>query len=676
MATCYNTLTFPSCKANPSKGIYNCTDPALKGNCCLSEITPVKDRSNCPVGFESDPTRGQFCEVTRKPFTYVHKCTRITSCSNKLFDPKTSCKSCLNSLFNFKSGCTKCNNLLLDPKKQCKACLSPLLDPTSGCTTCLSNPLFAPPKCTSCANPLYAAPGCDTCKNPLFAFPDCTSCANSDQDYSTQCTTCSNSLLEYPGCVECLENKLLAPQECTTCLDPDRVAPDCEKCRQGMFVNPDTNMCVMCGERDCAKAGCGCTQGACVNDVCSCITTEPPLCTNGDRGPLGPIAINMFPSTPAFAYAPKEMFESSAPRDSRYKFYIYGFWGFIQIYDHAIIAMENVYYNSLSPNPAIDIRVNRTAGNPNLSGYRNAVKLQDALFNEPKGLALDKTIGTTSLGNRGYTRPTLFVADSGNHCIRMISVTVSPFYGPNVPPENGTVMVSTLTGSKFTGFSKDLGKQYYDAVVGYKDGNFSEALFNSPTGLDFDSNGVLYVADTGNNAIRKIVIDQPEVNLQFKLDYTGKVSTLIPPEFGLYSPTGVLFHAGYLYVCDRYTIYKIDVLNTNTVPYPTVQIIAGGFPLPPGRIVPEFQDAYGMVFSGKNLLFSDKYGVKILVNAGQMPSVIRPAPLASFPAANRPLAMLEYPKNSGNIVVGLHNSLPVQISGKNCTCFPDILGNC
>lgn len=144
MATCYTTLTFPSCKANPSRGIYDCTDPGLIGDCCLSAVTSSKDKSNCPVGFESNPRMGQFCEVTRKPYTYVHKCTRITSCPNKLFDPTTSCKSCLNPFFDFKSGCTKCSNPLLDPKS---------VDPKFGCTKCLNG--LAPPTCTGCANPLF-----------------------------------------------------------------------------------------------------------------------------------------------------------------------------------------------------------------------------------------------------------------------------------------------------------------------------------------------------------------------------------------------------------------------------------------------------------------------------------------------------------------------------------------
>jgi hypothetical protein len=151
------------------------------------------------------------------------------------------------------------------------------------------------------------------------------------------------------------------------------------------------------------------------------------------------------------------------------------------------------------------------------------------------------------------------------------------------------------------------------------------------------------------------VIDQPEVNLQTNLEYTGTVTTLrIEP--ALQNPVGVLFYKDNLYVCDNSTIRKIDVLWTGAS-----KVIATGLNQP-----------YGMVFKGKNLLFSDATGVKILVNAGQISPDIRPAPFASG-ANNRPLAMMEY---RGNIVVGLKDSRAVQISGKDCTCFPDIAGNC
>jgi hypothetical protein len=226
--------------------------------------------------------------------------------------------------------------------------------------------------------------------------------------------------------------------------------------------------------------------------------------------------------------------------------------------------------------------------------------------------------------------------------------------GKTVDPLSVTIGVSTLTGSNWKGY--DFNKnQALESISGYRDGDFRDALFNNPAGLDFDSKGVLYVADTGNNAIRKIVIDQATVNLQTNRVYTGKVTTLkIEP--ALENPVGVLFYNGFLYVCDNSTIRKIDVLNTGLS-----KPIATGLNQP-----------YGMVFKGKNLLFSDAYGVKIMVNAGQMPPDIRPAPFASE-ANNRPLAMMEY---RGNIVVGLKDKLAVQISGKDCTCFPDIAGNC
>jgi len=68
----------------------------------------------------------------------------------------------------------------------------------------------------------------------------------------------------------------------------------------------------------------------------------------------------------------------------------------------------------------------------------------------------------------------LYVADSGHHAIRKI-----------LP--NGQVI--TLSGNGFPGL---------------KDGPVAQAQFNNPTGMIFDKNEDLYIADTGNHAIRKI----------------------------------------------------------------------------------------------------------------------------------------------------------------------------
>jgi hypothetical protein len=70
---------------------------------------------------------------------------------------------------------------------------------------------------------------------------------------------------------------------------------------------------------------------------------------------------------------------------------------------------------------------------------------------------------------------TLYICDEGNSVIRTLS------------PDQTTV--STLAGS---------------GVAGFRDGVGTVAQFNHPSGISIDANGVLYVADMGNNVIRRI----------------------------------------------------------------------------------------------------------------------------------------------------------------------------
>ena len=87
-----------------------------------------------------------------------------------------------------------------------------------------------------------------------------------------------------------------------------------------------------------------------------------------------------------------------------------------------------------------------------------------ALFSSPLGIAV------TPNG-------TVYVADSGNHCIRKIS--------------GGTV-------STFAGMPQ---------VWGDADGQGTNAQFNGPVGLAFDSRTNLFVSDANNDTIRKIAPD-------------------------------------------------------------------------------------------------------------------------------------------------------------------------
>jgi sugar lactone lactonase YvrE len=88
--------------------------------------------------------------------------------------------------------------------------------------------------------------------------------------------------------------------------------------------------------------------------------------------------------------------------------------------------------------------------------------LNGARFNRPNGVAVD------SDGN-------VFVADTGNHTIRRIS------------PDR---RVSTVAGRA--------------GNPGSTDGKGGQARFKEPRGVAVDSQGVIYVADTGNHVIRRI----------------------------------------------------------------------------------------------------------------------------------------------------------------------------
>ena len=105
-----------------------------------------------------------------------------------------------------------------------------------------------------------------------------------------------------------------------------------------------------------------------------------------------------------------------------------------------------------------------------------------ALFNTPTGLARSKTYDRTNLDQRK-----LFVADTGNHTIRRIGFTYSAEGCPR------TSVVETIAGMA--------------GVAGVADGKGNAARFNAPRGLVTALDGSLLVADSGNHTIRRIATD-------------------------------------------------------------------------------------------------------------------------------------------------------------------------
>lgn len=131
----------------------------------------------------------------------------------------------------------------------------------------------------------------------------------------------------------------------------------------------------------------------------------------------------------------------------------------------AVDASNNLYVtdsgNNVIRKIAPDGQVSLFAGIPGSAGSTDGANLNDATFNWPVGIAINST-------------GALFVIDKGNNAVRKI--------------ENG--YVTTLAGDPLN--------------AGYVDGVGSAAQFSNPQGIAVDQNGFIYVADTGNNAIRKI----------------------------------------------------------------------------------------------------------------------------------------------------------------------------
>ncbi len=135
-----------------------------------------------------------------------------------------------------------------------------------------------------------------------------------------------------------------------------------------------------------------------------------------------------------------------------------------QIYVTEAVSLRSRGGNHLIRVISPDGEVSTLTGQRFVTAYADG-PLEDARFHHPVDIEVD------AAGN-------LYVADSLNHCIRRIS------------PDG---MVSTVAGRC--------------GHAGYADGLGEEAEFNLPQGLALDAKGNIYVADTRNHRIRKIVFE-------------------------------------------------------------------------------------------------------------------------------------------------------------------------
>ncbi len=148
-----------------------------------------------------------------------------------------------------------------------------------------------------------------------------------------------------------------------------------------------------------------------------------------------------------------------------------------------------------------------------------------AEFNFPSGVAIDPVLGN------------IYIADKGNNVIRMI---------------NPTGIVSTFAGNHFAGYSGD----------GTPATNFK---LNNPSGIAWYS-GALYIADAGNNRIRKVTSGGTISTFAGISGAAGNNDgSVLSPLTTFNNPTGICIEAGgTMYIADQanHRIRKITGATT------------------------------------------------------------------------------------------------------------------
>ncbi|MEW6058248.1 MAG: hypothetical protein AB1540_16720, partial [Bdellovibrionota bacterium] len=130
-------------------------------------------------------------------------------------------------------------------------------------------------------------------------------------------------------------------------------------------------------------------------------------------------------------------------------------------------------------------------------------------FYTPTGLATDGTY--------------IYVADSGNHTIRRITIATGD--------------TTTVAGSP--------------GLSGFVSGSSSVARFSTPSDVAYDGAGLLYVTDTSNHAIRTINLSTGQVSTLAGNGVFGYVDDPDGTIARFYNPIGIHIAGGNLYVTDR-----------------------------------------------------------------------------------------------------------------------------
>lgn len=205
--------------------------------------------------------------------------------------------------------------------------------------------------------------------------------------------------------------------------------------------------------------------------------------------------------------------------------------------------------------------VTTLAGSTAVIGFADGVGTA-ATFSAPYGITTDGT--------------SLYVTEIGNDTIRKIDIA--------------TATVSTLAGSAML-------------PAGNQNGTGAGALFRAPRGIVTDGTN-LYVADTGNNTIRQIVISTAVVTTIAGTGGVGSVNgTGTAASFT--APAGITMDGTSLYISDtgNHIIRKMVLLTANVT---TLAGTAGTFGATDGvGTAATFNSPYGITTDGVSLYVAE-----------------------------------------------------------------------
>lgn len=190
--------------------------------------------------------------------------------------------------------------------------------------------------------------------------------------------------------------------------------------------------------------------------------------------------------------------------------------------------IADTFNNRIRRVDAQTLLISTVAGNGKLGNAGDGGLATAASLNNPSSLELD------AAGN-------LYIADTNNNVVRVV--------------DSSTGIISTVAGNGSAAYAGDGGQA-------------TASSLKTPNGLTFDPAGNLYIADTGNNAVRRVNITTGIITTvagNGTAAYSGDGG--VAETATLNSPWGVTYtNSGVLYIADQknHAIRKVDATGIIT----------------------------------------------------------------------------------------------------------------